>query len=130
MRAFGLLALLFGLAVIAVPASATVHQVSMDNFMFTPSSLQAAVGDSVVWTNNQAGVIHTVTSGTSCTPNNLFDSGNLNPGQKFTHVFTSAGTFNYFCTFHCLSNNMVGVVIVSPTANDKQTWGKIKTLYR
>jgi len=67
----------------------------------------------VTWTNNDA-VGHTVTSGSStgtvASPDGLFDSGDIAPGETFSYTFTEAGTFDYFCTPHPW---MMGTVIVS-----------------
>jgi plastocyanin len=112
----------------AGPARATRHDVTMTTSRFVPDAVQAAPGDSVVWTNTAA-IQHTVTSGTSCTANGEFNSGTMNPSQTFVRVFTSEGSFPYFCTFHC-AFGMIGSVTVAPTPNDPRTWGKIKTLYR
>lgn len=40
-----------------------------------------------------------------------FDSGTLNPGDTFSHIFNEEGTFNYQCRFHPMS----GVVRVTTT---------------
>ena len=61
------------------------------------------VGTTVKWTNND-NVSHDVTS-----QNNLFFSGNLDPGATYTHTFQSAGSFPYYCTIHPL---MVGTITV------------------
>ncbi len=52
------------------------------------------VNNTVTWTNDDSAA-HTVTSTT-----NVFDSGNLNPGDTFPRTFTQPGTFNYFCRYH------------------------------
>ncbi len=80
---------------------------------FLPGSPIIAVGTTVTWTNNDA-VAHTVTSGSStgtvASPDGLFDSGDIAPGETFSYTFTEAGTFDYFCTPHPW---MMGTVIVS-----------------
>jgi hypothetical protein len=52
------------------------------------------VGDSVTWTN-QGPTTHTATAN-----GGEFDSGNLSKGKSFSHKFTKAGTFSYFCKPH------------------------------
>ena len=58
------------------------------------------VGDTVqwVWVNG----FHSTTSGTcagSCTPDGTWNSG-AGSGMTFSHTFTQAGTFTYFCLVH------------------------------
>jgi plastocyanin len=43
-------------------------------------------------------------------PYEMFDSGDIAPGETFSYTFTEAGTFDYFCTPHPW---MMGTVIVS-----------------
>jgi plastocyanin len=60
---------------------------------FVPSDLPVAVGDVVVWTNEDI-VPHTATSpGT-------FDSQQLSSKQQWRYTVTTAGTISYTCTFH------------------------------
>jgi plastocyanin len=83
------------------PASGTA--VAIDNFAFSPATLNAKVGQKVTWTNKQ-GVAHTVTA----------DAGAFNhpmpSGATFSFTFTKAGTFAYHCTIH---PSMHGTIVVS-----------------
>jgi plastocyanin len=82
---------------------------------FSPNPANVKVGQKVVWTNDDTQA-HTVTSGTGSSDPNMgkeFDSTVsklINPGEKFDHIFTKAGTFPYFCQLH---PGMMGKVIVS-----------------
>jgi|SRR5579883_2696842 len=87
-------------------------------FMFSPATVMIHAGDSVTWTWASSG--HSVTSGTACAPDNKFCSPNdtncaagatSNAGATYTHTFTTAGVFPYFCTPHC-GAGMVGSVTV------------------
>lgn len=79
--------------------------INMKNNYFAPQVDTVAVGDTVTWTN--AGTKnHTTTSDST-----FWDSGSLAPGQSFTHVFTTAGTYPYHCTFH-VSLGMTGTLVV------------------
>ncbi len=96
-------------------ASAATVNINMVDFAFQPSSVTVNVGDTVVWTN-MGSTFHTTTSGSGCMPNGMWDSGTLPPGQSFPVTFNTAGTFPFFCSIHCASNNMVGTVIVNAAA--------------
>jgi plastocyanin len=89
--------------------------VVMQNIAFNPANITIHVGQQVVWVNNDS-VPHTTTSGScsggTCTPSPGWDSGTLNAGQSFSHTFTTAGTFPYFCRIHGAS--MQGTVTVMP----------------
>jgi plastocyanin len=84
------------------------------------------VGDTVKWIWGGSNV-HGVTSG-ECTPggyyeddtcddDGLFASGSHAAPFEFTHTFTTAGSFQYFCTIH--KSMMKGRVIVDPPAGAK-----------
>jgi nitrite reductase (NO-forming) len=79
---------------------------------YLPAEIRVEIGDTVTWINDDT-VIHTVTSGTSTgvvtTADDLFGSGPMAPGDSFSHTFTEAGTFDYFCTPHPW---MTGTVVV------------------
>ena len=89
---------------------------------FTPQTLTVHVGDTVVWKNGSA-LTHTVTdvlkpastAGDATLPKGAkpFNSGYLNPGQSYSHMFAVSGTYHYFCIPH-EATGMVGVVIVKP----------------
>jgi len=78
------------------------------------------VGDTVNWV--WVGNIHSTTSGTctsggyygydTCTPDSNWDSGLQSGSASFSHVFTTAGTFPYYCQKHM--SMMTGRVIVQP----------------
>jgi len=95
------LALLLALALPGV-AGATEYEVEIPGLFYVPGDLVVLVGDTVTWTNQEAGVPHTTTSDTG-----VWDSGTLNTGQSFSFTFTQAGTFTYHCTIH---PNMTGTV--------------------
>jgi len=110
-------------------ARATAWVVDIPEDVFNPGSLSVSVGDSVVWTNNDA-EDHTVTSGENCIPDSIWDSGDIEPGGSFVRVFDVAGVFPYYCVYHCAMGMTGTIVAVPPTAVDPATWGRIKRLYR
>jgi plastocyanin len=95
--------------------NATVN-VTIVNFAFTPSNITITNGTTVVWTNKEAFISHSVVSdrkafnsGTG-TFSPIFDSGSLSPGASFEFQFNATGTFNYYCREHPF---MHGTVIVT-----------------
>jgi plastocyanin len=84
----------------------------MGDQAYDPNPVKIKSGDSVTWTNDDS-QIHTVTSGTGSDDPNLgkdFDSSMLSQNQTFSHQFTTAGEFPYFCQLHPTT---VGKVVVS-----------------
>jgi plastocyanin len=84
----------FAAALWAAPARAADHNVTVgSDFAFHPQTVIINVGDTVIWTNNNAG-LHDVRA----------DDGSFatSGGNNFTfsHTFDSAGTVGYHCRFH------------------------------
>ncbi len=77
--------------------------VAMTGVAFHPDSIAAAVGDTVVFRNDDP-VPHTATS-----DRGVFDSGDVEPGKSWRWVPRAAGRLPYHCTYH---PNMTGVVVV------------------
>ena len=75
------------------------------NTGYNPLNFTVTAGKTVTWANKDT-TVHTVTSTTG-----LFDSGNLNPGQTYTHSFSQLGVYKYYCTLHSW---MQGNVTVRP----------------
>ena len=107
------------MALTAVTSSlfAASHTVTMNDFSFSPSSLNIGVGDSVTWTN--AGGTHTSTSGSPPgTADGLWTSGTVSSPGTFTLTFANFApkTYPYYCTFHFGAPfNMTGSVTVTNT---------------
>lgn len=78
------------------------------NSCYLPSIITIKQGQQVTWSNEDV-AFHTVTSGLYDEPSDLFDSGHLDPEQKFIVSFDEQGTFDYFCSLHPW---MAGKVIV------------------
>jgi plastocyanin len=91
-----------------VPGSSTLA----DN-TFQPNPIQVSIGDTVTWINDDSQP-HTVISGSNGIPDNKFNSSPnfiplMAPGATFSHTFTEAGEYPYFCLLH---PNMIGTVSV------------------
>jgi plastocyanin len=99
-------------ALIVTTASAANVSVSMaPGDVFSPANISINKGDMVTWTNNDAEP-HTATSGSCGTPNGVFNSGTVNSGGTFSFTFNTAGSFPYYCVFHC-ALGMVGNITVT-----------------
>jgi plastocyanin len=79
-------------------------QVKVGDNTFTPSSVKARVGDTIVWTNTGR-MPHTVTA-----PDKSFDK-QLQPGDTFSYALRAVGTVNYVCSYH---PGMAGTLVVGP----------------
>jgi plastocyanin len=98
---------------LALGAPTTVH-VQVDNFSFSADAT-IRVGDTVEW--DWVNGAHTVTSVAGSAEQ--YDSGFLSSGS-FSHTFTQAGMFTYFCELHGFDNGdgtasgMAAKVTVTP----------------
>ncbi len=88
----------------ASPSAARQSEVSIANFAFDPTELTVNAGTTVIWTNDDSAP-HTVTA-----TDNSFGSDTLQKGDTFSHQFSTAGTFDYFCAIH---PTMKGTVTVT-----------------
>ncbi len=77
--------------------------VHISNFAFSPANVTITAGQAVEFVNED-NVAHTVTAA-----DKSFDSGDMQPGKRWTHVFEKAGTYRYTCIYHY---NMDGTVTV------------------
>ena len=74
--------------------SSTVN-IDISGFAFNPSLITIKAGDTIVWTNMDSAP-HTVTS----TSGKELESKTLDKGDTYSHTFTQAGTYDYFCAIH------------------------------
>jgi plastocyanin len=77
-----------------VQASGASHDVTVDNFSFSPSTAKVPVGATVTWTNHDD-VPHTIVSSEQ-----KFKSPVLDTDQRFSHAFETPGVYKYFCSLH------------------------------
>lgn len=97
--------------------------VKMSDFKYEPKVIEIQAGDTVEWDNTSVLSWHTVT----CDPAKAkkkedvqlpaaaqaFNSGRLDPGNKYRYTFWTPGTYRYFCIPH-EKLGMVGEVVVRP----------------
>ncbi len=96
------------LVVSTILFSQTTHDVTVQNFSFTPQTLTINTGDIVKWTNIQG--THNVRA-----DDNSFYYGAAAPAPwEYTHTFTAAGNNPYYCEPHGGpgGSGMSGVIIV------------------
>ena len=98
------------IALLSSNAATVQVQVGAGGLKFTPQNVTIQAGDTVEWTWAASG--HSSTSGLPGQPDGLWDSGVQGIGFVFSHTFTSAGTFKYFCSPHGVCCGMIGSVTV------------------
>jgi len=95
--------------VVAIPvARAAPASVSIQGFAFNPSGVTISAGETVTWTQKDAGTQHTATA-----DDDSWGSQALSTGSTFSHTFAQAGTFTYHCAIH---SSMHGTVTVMGSA--------------
>ena len=82
------------------PAPVVVH---IKDFAYKPDTVTIRPGQSVRFVEDDE-TPHTVTA-----TDKSFDSGNLDKGNSWTHIFAHEGTYAYLCAYHTY---MRGKVIV------------------
>jgi plastocyanin len=80
------------------------NEVWIQGMAYIPATITVAAGTTITWTNKDA-VAHTVTSNSG-----LFSSGSLAPNGTYSHQFSTAGTYSYYCSVH---PSMTATVIIN-----------------
>jgi plastocyanin len=108
---------------VASPAAAVTVKMT-SQLRFEPAEVTIRLGETITWVNASP-IPHTTTGDPDKNPVKKtrpefaqlppgaegWDSGMLNEGQSFSHTFTVAGKYKYFCIPHVLSG-MLGTIIV------------------
>jgi plastocyanin len=96
-------------------------RVEMTNWLqFQPAEITVVAGGEVLWTNRSR-ASHTVSDDPSASTEarlpsgaDVFDSGDVAPGEVYAHTFTVPGRYVYVCRYYA-SAGMTGVVnVVGP----------------
>ena len=95
------------LLIVGSHARAADAEVTVDNFTFSPQTLTIKAGTKVTWTNRDD-IPHTVTSTTKA-----FKSPALDTDDSYSFTFTTAGSYEYFCSLH---PHMTGTIVVQAAA--------------
>lgn len=93
-----------GTAVCATSSEPGTVQASMAGSAFTPSTIQAKVGDVIAWTNNDSiGHTATVDDDPACTTETLAG------GETGALTFSAAGTYAFHCKIHSFMTGTIEV---------------------
>ena len=103
---------------VSMPEGTGIPGCEETNMCYVPADITINVGDTVVWTNDEPQMAHTVTAGDlGADPNTVgydypdgFDSQFMMAGAAFEWTFDKTGTYPYYCQLHPW---MVGTVQVN-----------------
>ncbi|MBC8046062.1 MAG: fibronectin type III domain-containing protein [Fimbriimonadaceae bacterium] len=86
--------LLLFTACVYIQLHATIHTITVQNFVFTPNSVSANCGDTVrfSWINGTHPVVSETATWTTFTMSSGFTTKDI--------IITTAGTYAYYCDFH------------------------------
>ena len=112
---------LFILLFLYTQTSATIHEITAQNFSYTPENITINVGDTIIWINNGGnhnvnGNTNTITEQPFNNPESFFSNPtNVVGATIYTHVFNIAGEYNYDCSIGLhAQNGMIGTINVLP----------------
>jgi plastocyanin len=105
MKLFRSLALLlvFSTTMLKAADKPPAGTVTIDNFMFSPVTIEVARGTTVTWVNKDD-IPHVVAS-----TDNKFRSRAIDTDGSFSFTFTEPGAYQYFCSVH---PKMTGKIVV------------------
>jgi plastocyanin len=86
----------------ATDATARADTIVIENFAYTPRTLEVTAGTTVT-VRNVDGTAHTVTA-----KDGSFDTGDIDGGGTATITIDRPGTYRYFCDIH---NYMTGTIV-------------------
>jgi plastocyanin len=81
-------------------------RIGIDNFTFKPAEVVVSTGTKIIWTN-QDDIPHAIADAAM---QKRFKSSVLDTGETFSYVFSSSGTYHYFCSLH---PHMRGTIVVN-----------------
>jgi len=93
---------------ILITVSSSRPGCEVTNTCYVPAEITVSSGEIITWVNEDS-AFHTVTSGYYDTYDGIFDSGQLDPAEKFSYSFDETGSFHYYCKLHPW---MEGIVVV------------------
>lgn len=109
-------------------AQATVHDISVNGFTYTPDTITINVGDTISWSVTSSHPAREVDEPTY-TSNGSTSNGGFSTVDGDTTAMTTSGTFYYVCINH-FSSGMKGMIVVEPTTGiEKNTRGEEISIY-
>ena len=109
-----ILLLTVALAICSVSAaSAAQIRVRVQNFTFQPATINAHVGDTIIW--RFVNGMHTTTSTSVPAGAQTWNAPIDSSHTQFRYHVRVAGTYQYQCNFH-FAQGMVGTIVVSAAA--------------
>jgi FtsP/CotA-like multicopper oxidase with cupredoxin domain len=87
------------------PSTAGAFEIAMIDDRFDPASATVPVGTTVEWVNKGVNW-HSIAAF-----DGSFESGKIQPGERFSHTFSQSGEFQYICKHHGLQG-MLGTLTV------------------
>ena len=94
------------------PAAAAEVKIAIMNYKFDPETVTVPAGTKVTWVNHDD-VPHSVVSSDKRFPG----SGGLDKGDDYSYVFTSPGSYEYFCSLHPFMKGKIVVTDVKPKSD-------------
>ncbi len=91
------------LTALATAADSTGATVTIDNFSFSPQTLEVSRGATITWVNKDD-IPHVVASTTD-----KFKSRAIDTDGSFAFTFAEPGTYEYYCSVH---PKMTGRIVV------------------
>ena len=82
-----------------------IVRITLDDNFFFPAEISLPAGTQINWTNAGRSPHTTTASG-------RWDSGTINPGNRWAAIYRVAGTYDYICTIH--PDEMRGRLTITP----------------
>lgn len=115
-----ILVLIFALLGFFSLKAGNVIHINVNSISFIPTSVNAAVGDTIRWiflaSNHNTTSISPLPAGATS-----WASGTISVGDSFQYVITEPGTYNYECTIHGF-NGTINAVSTELIAIDKSAY--------
>jgi plastocyanin len=99
--------------VLVARAASPAAAISIDNFTFTPQTVTVKAGTTVTWTNKDD-----IPHGIAATNNAFPRSKALDTDDSYSFMFTTPGTYQYFCYVH---PHMTGTIVVQDATGSNAT---------
>ena len=98
-----------GLSLVLPCARAATATVAIDRFIFSPTQVTVAPGDTVAWVN------HDQTPHSIAARDHGFGSKALDTDDRYERQFTAEGDFSYVCSLHPFMTGIVHVRASRPS---------------